>query len=338
MLAQIRGNAGTASLPSYASPLANGANDGLYFPSSTSVGITLDGTLRLTLASAGLTSTVPWLGSAGTAALPSLSFSADPNTGFFNTADAILASTGGTQRLSLSTTSLTSTLPWLGPNGTAAAPALSFSGDPNTGMYNAAADDIGWSANGVGELLLNTSALRPFATGGLTLGTTALMWGDVFTSGVKGNNTPITIGAGTTSASAQGVVIAGYTDTVDDAASLRIQTSTGGGASGVGVQPLVVSESGTTHTDIERIDSTTTGLWGVRTGVVQIGALGANTVGTTPAGLVTCTSTFNGMLAIKTDTDTAGTAPALCLCSRDNAATTYSWKAVSVGTLTGTCP
>lgn len=286
MLAQIRGNAGTASLPSFASPLANAANDGLYFPAAATLGLATDGTLRLTLGNTSLTSTVQWAGITGSAAIPSISFSADPNTGIFS----------------------------------------------------AASDDIGFAANGTSKLLLNTAALRPTTSAGLSLGTTAQLWSDVFTRGVKGNNTTITIQPGTTATSAQGTVVAGYADTTDDAASLRIQTATGGGSSGVGVQALVVSEGGTTHTDIERIDSTGAGLWGVRTGTVQVGSLGANTVGSAPAGLVTCTSTLNGTLAIKTDTDTAGTAPALCLCSRDNTATTYSWKAVSVGTLTGSCP
>jgi len=342
MLAQIRGNAGTASLPSFASPFASGANDGLYFPSTTTLGLGVEGALRLTLTTTGLTSTVVWQGPPGTAALPSLSFSADPNTGFFNTADAILASTGGTQRLALSTTSLSSTLPFLAPAGTAAAPALSFSGDTNTGLFSAAADDIGVAVNGVSELRLTAATLRPEASAGLDLGTASQLWGTAFLTNIRGNNTTVTIGAGTTATSAQGTVIAGYSDTVDDAAALRIQTATGGGSSGVGVQALVVSESGTTHTDIERIDSTGAGLWGLRTGTVQVGALGANTVGTTPAGLVTCTSTLNGTLAIKTDTDTIGVGasqkPALCVCSRDDAALTYSWKAVTVPGMNGSCP
>lgn len=56
---------------------------------------------------------------------------------------------------------------------------------------------------------------------------------------------------------------------------------------------------------------------------------------TVPQALPTCTAALSGDLRYKEDTDTAATAPALCLCSRDNAAIAYSWKVINGA---GTCP
>lgn len=83
------------------------------------------------------------LRSAGTstAAAPEWSYQADQDTGIFRAAaDTIAVATGGTQRAAVSTTSITTTLPLLGPAGTAAAPSVSYSGDTDTGMYHVAAD------------------------------------------------------------------------------------------------------------------------------------------------------------------------------------------------------
>lgn len=49
----------------------------------------------------------------------------------------------------------------LTPNGTALLPSHSFSGDPNTGIYNAGADIVGFSTDGAVRLTLSTTALNP---------------------------------------------------------------------------------------------------------------------------------------------------------------------------------
>ena len=72
---------------------------------------------------------------AGSASVPSHSFSTDTNTGLYSIgADQIGASTGGTLRLTLSTTALTSTLPIYTPVGTTSVPSIGSSGDTNTGI------------------------------------------------------------------------------------------------------------------------------------------------------------------------------------------------------------
>ncbi len=135
---------------------------GLVRPGADQIGLVTGGTQRLLLSTSALTPTVPLLAPNGTAALPSLSFSGDTNTGMLSAgADQIGWATGGTQRLLLSTSALTPTVPLLAPNGTAALPSLSFSGDTNTGMLSAGADQIGWATGGTQRLLLSTSALTP---------------------------------------------------------------------------------------------------------------------------------------------------------------------------------
>ncbi len=79
----------------------------------------------------------------GTAALPSYSFYEDNNTGMYRSAaDTVAWSTNGTLRLSLSTTTLTSTLPFYAPDGSHSAPSYTFSADTDLGFYRSATDEI----------------------------------------------------------------------------------------------------------------------------------------------------------------------------------------------------
>lgn len=51
---------------------------------------------------------------------------------------------------------------------------------PSNGMYLPAANTIGWSISSTAEMLLNSTALTPAVSDGLTLGTSTLMWSDAF--------------------------------------------------------------------------------------------------------------------------------------------------------------
>jgi hypothetical protein len=104
--------------------------------------------------------TFDWKAPDGTAALPGIAFSADTDTGFLRPgANQIGASTGGVQRWLLSTTGLSLTLPVLAQDGTAAAPALTFSADTDTGLLRPADNQIGAATGGVQRWLLSTTAL-----------------------------------------------------------------------------------------------------------------------------------------------------------------------------------
>jgi hypothetical protein len=147
--------AGSAASPSFS---YNGdSNTGVYFDASDGLLFATGGTLRVTVNTASVTSTLPWLGPNGAAATPALSASADTNTGiYFDAADGLLFTTGGTLRLTLNTTGLTNTLPFLGPNGTAGAPSHSASADTNTGIFFDGSDTIRFSTGGTERVVIGS--------------------------------------------------------------------------------------------------------------------------------------------------------------------------------------
>ena len=80
-----------------------------------------------------------------------ISFTSDTNTGIGNfAADTLNFCTGGTQRLGITSTAVTSTVPYLGPTTPAdgTAPSYSFTGDTNTGMDYVSADEGALVAGG----------------------------------------------------------------------------------------------------------------------------------------------------------------------------------------------
>ena len=123
----------------------------------------LTNTWALRVASGNATFVGRIFASVGSAALPSITFNeavTGSDTGFYSIGDGqIGVTTNGVLRWTLNTTALTSTLPWLGQNGTATAPALSFSGDSNTGLYNISADIIGIATGGVLRFDISTVAV-----------------------------------------------------------------------------------------------------------------------------------------------------------------------------------
>lgn len=202
---------GTAASPGFI--FASDPDNGLYLAAANTLGVAAAGAVAATFSATALTSAVPVLGPAGSAGAPAFSFSGDPDTGAYSAAaNTIGWSAGGTLRLSLSTTAVTSTLPVLAPDGSAAAPAftfssdadnglylsaantpaiaaagalvasfaatgvtlaqpllssagaaatpsISFSGDSNSGLYSAAADTLGWATNGTARMTLSTTVL-----------------------------------------------------------------------------------------------------------------------------------------------------------------------------------
>ena len=90
----------------------------------------------------------------GSAALPSIAFASDTDTGLYRVgANQLGVSTGGTQRLvidangQIEATSL----------GTQAAPTWTFVGDPNTGIYSPGADQLALATSGTGRLFVDSS-------------------------------------------------------------------------------------------------------------------------------------------------------------------------------------
>jgi len=99
---------------------------------------------------------------AGSNAAPSISFSGDPNTGFYSSgADTIGISTGGTKVWDITTTGIVS--PTAGGAsissgvGSAAAPTFSFAGDPDTGWFHPTADTLAASTGGLERVRIDSS-------------------------------------------------------------------------------------------------------------------------------------------------------------------------------------
>lgn len=109
--------------------------------------------------------------SIGTAALPAYALIGDLNTGIYGVgADDLGISTGGVLRVDVSTTAVTSTLPYLAPDGSAAAPSLRFTNDSDTGIYLIGSNDLGFAAGGVLRLDINSTNITSTLT---LLGTAA---------------------------------------------------------------------------------------------------------------------------------------------------------------------
>ena len=114
----------------------------------------------------------------GEAAAPGIAFTGDTNTGLYRIgADNVGLSVGGTKVLDASATAVASAQPVKLPDGTAAAPALTFTSDPNSGLYSAGADQVGIAVNGVNAATFAASTLTlagTLAVGSLPASNTAV--------------------------------------------------------------------------------------------------------------------------------------------------------------------
>lgn len=104
----------------------------------------------------------------GTAAAPSITWTIDPDTGLYRiTSNSLGLSIGGTLRLTFNTGNVTSTVPLLGASGTVAAPSISFSSDPDSGIYSISDNTVGISAgSSLKATITNTgfSSTNPIST------------------------------------------------------------------------------------------------------------------------------------------------------------------------------
>jgi len=105
----------------------------------------------------------------GAAATPTYAYAGDANCGEFHAgADNIAWATNGVQRLDLSTTLLTSTLPLILPVGAVGAPAQGYAGDATTGWYHSAASEISGAIAGVQRFNLTATGINGTAMGATT--------------------------------------------------------------------------------------------------------------------------------------------------------------------------
>ena len=94
----------------------------------------------------------------GSAASPSIQPVDDPNTGIFSpSADQIAISCGGTTRLTVSDSAITTAEPIGLPDANASLPALVFADDTDTGIYSAAANELNISTGGTKRVSVTTT-------------------------------------------------------------------------------------------------------------------------------------------------------------------------------------
>lgn len=214
-----------------------------------------------------------FLGNASdSATVPSFSWGSDPNTGMYTPgADQLAFTTGGTERLTLTTAQFTATLPWRGQAGTAAAPALSFSGDTNTGIYQPTADNIAISTAGA-------EAVRVDASGNVGIGTTPTSKFDVkgtirlsgATSGYVGLAPAAAAGSTTyTLPAADGT--SGQMLSTNGSGALSWETAGGGFAN---MQVFTSSGTFTVPAGVTKVKVTVVGGGGAGGGVVNTGTRG----------------------------------------------------------------
>jgi hypothetical protein len=139
---------GTAAAPAYTFTLD--ADTGMFSSGANNINLTTAGVLRITVDSTNLTTTLAVLHPLGTAALPSMSFTGDTNTGVFSSgADVLDLSAGGTARFQVNTGFLVMNVPLRGAAGTAGAPTYTINGDTDTGMFSSGANVINFATAGV---------------------------------------------------------------------------------------------------------------------------------------------------------------------------------------------
>jgi hypothetical protein len=138
---------GTALLPALS--FVGDPNTGIFSPFPDVIGIATNGAQRVTIGNTSISSGVPYRGSNGTAAAPSVTFSGDTNTGMYRVAaDDLGFSTGGAARFTVSSAFLATAVPVATIFGTAAAPGYAFNGDADTGFFRLGPDALGLTTGG----------------------------------------------------------------------------------------------------------------------------------------------------------------------------------------------
>jgi hypothetical protein len=108
-----------------------------------------------------------FLGGDGTAGAPTFSFTSDPTNGMYlSAADTLGFSAGGTLRLSVSGTAVTSSVPILAPNGTAGAPGFAFSTEATTGWYLNGASWVSLALAGTRTAYFDSNGFHTVAANG----------------------------------------------------------------------------------------------------------------------------------------------------------------------------
>jgi hypothetical protein len=123
---------GTVAAPGIS--FAGDTDTGLYSLLANVLGISVGAGLRMLISTSSISAYVPIFTQSGTASTPTYTFSGSSTTGIYSAVtNTISFTTNGTNRLTIDTTSLATTLPVYALDGTATNPAYTFTSDTNTG-------------------------------------------------------------------------------------------------------------------------------------------------------------------------------------------------------------
>jgi len=149
-LSQLHGGAltsigtGAVGAPSYS--FSGDTDTGIWHSSANTIDFATAGVNRLSISTTSISIGLQFLSPAGALASPAYSFTADNDTGIYNSGSGTLdfVSNG-----TLVAEFFGSSSPQVGfPTGSAAAPGIVFFSDPNTGLYRPSADRLAFVANG----------------------------------------------------------------------------------------------------------------------------------------------------------------------------------------------
>ena len=182
------GPVGAVGAPTYT--FTGDTTSGIYRVGASDVGITTGGTLRFDVSTTLITSTLPHVGPVGAVGAPTYTFTGDTTSGIYRVgASDVGITTGGVLRFDVSTTAVTSTLPYVAPLGAVGTPGFTFVGDLNNGIYSPGADQLTIVTAGAARLAIiaagNVSINAPTSGTAFTVtGGTALAAANFITPGV----------------------------------------------------------------------------------------------------------------------------------------------------------
>jgi hypothetical protein len=157
---QITAPLGAVGTPSYS--FTGDTNTGIYSSTADIIDFTAGGTNRLSIASTGVSSSVPVIHPLGSVSAPSITFTGDTNTGMYSsTADIIDFTAGGTNRLSIASTGVSSSVPVIHPVGTVGSPSVTFAGRTDMGLYSQNSTDLCFSTLGSRRMTISATSIVP---------------------------------------------------------------------------------------------------------------------------------------------------------------------------------
>jgi hypothetical protein len=153
----VQGADGSVSLPTYG--FSADTNTGVYRAGAGTLDIAVDGIRSASVFNDGSVAGIR-AGTSGTAAIPSIGFQGDDDTGFYRpTTNQVGIATAGTLRLLADTDFVQATVPYRAIDGTVGTPSYSFTGDTDTGLYRSASNSLSITLGGSEAISFSTTAV-----------------------------------------------------------------------------------------------------------------------------------------------------------------------------------